>query len=88
MHCRSLTLTKTTKLISKKFHYVPKRPGEPDKSHANINLVKKLLNWSPKIKFEDGVRELLENIHYWKDAPLWDKKKIQKATKTWFDNLK
>ena len=50
--------------------------------------MKKLLKWSPKIKFEDGVKELLENIHYWKDAPLWDKKKIEKATKVWFDNLK
>ena len=69
----------SVKLISKKFHYV-QRPGEPDKSHANINLVKKLLNWIPKIKFEDVDRELLENIHYWKDAPLWDKK-IEKATK-------
>ena len=85
---RPIKVNYLAKLISKKFHYVPKRPGEPDKSHANINLVKKLLKWSPKIKFEDGVKELLENIHYWKDAPLWDKKKIEKATKVWFENLK
>ena len=36
----------------------------------------------------DGVKELIKNIHYWKDAPLWDKDKIKKATKIWFDNLK
>jgi len=76
------------KLISNKFSYVPKRPGEPDKSHANINLAKKILKWKPRVKFENGVKELMKNIHYWKDAPLWNKNKIKKATKIWFDNLK
>jgi UDP-glucose 4-epimerase len=27
---------------------------------------------------------MLENIDYWKDAPLWNEKKIKKATKDWF----
>ena len=34
-----------------------------------------------KNKFEDGVKELLENIQYWKDAPLWDKKKLKRQLK-------
>ena len=31
---------------------------------------------------------LQDNIDDWKNAPLWTKKKITKATKTWFKMLK
>lgn len=64
--------------------YLPKRPGEPEFTHANINKIKKLLSWKPKVSFEKGVVKMLENIDYWKDAPLWNEKKIKKATKDWF----
>jgi UDP-glucose 4-epimerase len=37
--------------------------------------------------FEDGINEMLNNISDWKDAPLWNKKKIFKATKLWFKYL-
>ena len=39
------------------------------------------------IIFKDGINELLHNIDNWKDAPLWDQKKIQRATKLWFKHL-
>lgn len=68
--------------------YLPDRPGEPRKTHANINLIKKDLNWKPKIRFEDGVKKMLININYWNSAPLWTEKKIEKVTKEWFKNLK
>jgi UDP-glucose 4-epimerase len=64
--------------------YLPKRPGEPECTYANINKIKKLLSWKPKVSFEQGVAKMLENIDYWEDAPLWDTKKINKATKDWF----
>ena len=67
---------------------MPDRPGEPRKTHANINLIKKDLKWQPKIKFEVGVKKILSNIDYWKTAPLWTEKKIEKATSEWFKNLK
>ena len=67
--------------------YLPKRPGEPDQTLARIKKIKKDLGWSPKIKFEDGIKEVLRNKHYWKNAILWNKKKIAKATKIWFDLL-
>jgi UDP-glucose 4-epimerase len=76
------------KMISDNFAYILKRPGEPDKSHANILKAKKLLHWSPRVSFENGVKELLTNINFWKDAPLWNKKKIEKATKVWFQYLR
>ena len=37
-----------------------------------------------KKKFEEGVSEMLKDIEYWKDAPLWDMERISKATETWF----
>jgi UDP-glucose 4-epimerase len=68
--------------------YIPDRPGEPRQTFANINLIKKDLNWKPKVSFENGVKKILSNIDYWKNAPLWTEKKINKATKIWFANLK
>lgn len=68
--------------------YLPQRPGEPLITHANINKIQNFLNWKPKISFEDGVEEMLKNISYWKNAPLWDKEKIESATAEWFKYLK
>lgn len=76
------------KLLKNKIIFIPKRPGEPFKTFANINKAIKYLNWKPKILFENGIQELLKNIDYWKCAPLWDKHKIKKATKDWFKYLK
>ncbi len=67
--------------------YIPKRPGEPDVTWANINKISKLLGWKPKISFEGGVKIMLKNIEYWRKAPLWNKTKIKKATATWFELL-
>ena len=68
--------------------YIPKRPGEPDCTYADTQKIKKLLNWQPKVSFEEGVKIMLENIDNWNDAPVWDKKSIKLATKTWFKVLR
>ena len=67
--------------------YIPKRPGEPDCTFADITKINYLLNWHPSVNFESGVQAMIENIEMWDDAPLWDKDKIEKATKTWFEYL-
>ena len=66
---------------------IPKRPGEPDCTWANIEKAKNLLGWKPKLNLKKGVEILLENIDYWKDAPVWDKDTIDVATKSWFKYL-
>ena len=66
---------------------IPKRPGEPDCTFANITKIKKNLNWMPVVNLEDGVKIMLQNINDWKDAPLWDSSKIEIATKSWFKYL-
>ncbi|MBF0299284.1 MAG: GDP-mannose 4,6-dehydratase [Oligoflexia bacterium] len=67
--------------------FLPKRPAEPDKTHADISKIKKMLNWRPQITFEEGVGKVLQNIHYWQDAPLWDQHSIANATANWFKHL-
>lgn len=75
------------KIIGGKKIYIPKRPGEPDITHANITKIKKLTNWKPSIKFEVGVNKMLIDIKKWKDAPLWSPNQIKKETKSWFKYL-
>lgn len=68
--------------------FIPKRPGEPDITHAKINRAKSILKWKPSISLEVGLKNVLENINYWKKAPLWTTNKIKSATKNWFRYLK
>ena len=67
--------------------HIPKRPGEPDCTFADINKIKDLLSWSPRISLEDGVAIMLKNIDYWREAPVWTVDGIHKATADWFKYL-
>ena len=67
--------------------HIPKRPGEPDCTWADITKAKKLLNWHPRVGLEEGVSILLDNIDYWREAPVWDEESIATATKKWFEYL-
>ena len=75
------------KLLGGKKTYIPKRPGEPNTTWADIKKAKKLLKWYPKINLKEGVDLLLKDIGYWKKAPVWNKTSIKKATKLWFKYL-
>jgi UDP-glucose 4-epimerase len=66
---------------------LPKRPGEPDCTWADITKVRDELGWEPQISFEEGVRRILERIEDWRDAPLWDTTSIAAATRDWFELL-
>ena len=76
------------KIIGGQKIYVPKRPGEPDLTHANISKAKRLLSWKPTINLEEGLKKVIKDINYWKEAPLWTPKKIKLATKDWFKYIK
>ena len=67
--------------------HIPKRPGEPDCTWADISKASKLLNWKPKVSLEEGVGIVLDNIDFWREAPLWTPEKIADATKNWFKYL-
>jgi len=64
--------------------YIPKRPGEPDCTWADIGKISTQLGWKQQVTFEEGVQRILDNIDYWKDAPLWDPESIATATESWF----
>ena len=66
---------------------VPKRPGEPDRTHADIVKIQSRLGWRPKVSIEEGVRILLDNIEYWRQAPVWTPETIETATRDWFRYL-
>ena len=81
------SVNRIVELLGGEVVYIPKRPGEPDCTYADISKISKDLGWSPKVSFEDGISRLLANIDYWKEAPLWSPSSIEVATKTWFTYL-
>lgn len=68
--------------------YIPHRPGEPDCTFADTSKIRRLLNWTPKVSFEEGVQKMLKVIENWRDAPVWDPHSINEATTTWFKYLR
>ena len=64
--------------------HIPKRPGEPDCTWADISKIRAQLGWQPKVGIAEGVRIMRENIDYWSDAPVWTAAQIAEATSDWF----
>ncbi len=64
--------------------HIPKRPGEPDCTSAANERIRDAFGWQPRVSFEQGVQVLLENIDYWREAPVWDEASIAEATQDWF----
>jgi UDP-glucose 4-epimerase len=64
--------------------HVPKRPGEPDCTWADITKIERELGWLPRMSFAEGVKLMLQNIDYWRDAPVWTTASIAEATSDWF----
>jgi UDP-glucose 4-epimerase len=67
--------------------HLPKRPGEPDCTWADITKISSELNWKPQVSFAEGVGRMLANIDYWRQAPVWDEASIAEATREWFRYL-
>lgn len=67
--------------------YIPDRPGEPRVTLANTALAEEHLLWRPHVTFEEGVDEMRKLTLQFKDAPLWDRDSIAKATESWFKYL-
>jgi UDP-glucose 4-epimerase len=67
--------------------HIPKRPGEPDCTWADITKIGTELGWKPRVSVADGVRIMLDSIDYWRDAPVWTTERIAEATSDWFRHL-
>jgi UDP-glucose 4-epimerase len=66
---------------------IPKRPGEPDCTFADISKIRAELGWEPKVSFAEGVAVMRQNIEHWRDAPVWTADQIADATADWFKFL-
>ena len=85
---RTISINRIVDLIGGEKVFIPKRPGEPDTTFADITCIKKDLNWHPNFSIEEGVQEVIKNIEYWREAPVWTPDEISIATKDWFKYLK
>jgi len=81
------SVNRLVELLGGEVVYIPKRPGEPECTWADITKARRLLNWQPSITLQEGVGILLDNIDFWRDAPVWDEESIDRATKKWFEYL-
>lgn len=81
------SINRLVELLGGPLVYIPKRPGEPDCTWANIEKIKKILGWSPQVSLEEGVASMLKQIDYWSNAPVWTPHSIEVATKKWFEHL-
>lgn len=81
------SVNQLVELLEGPYEFIPKRPGEPDCTFADTTKILALTNWKPQVSLENGVKEMLDNIDYWENAPVWDSKSIEKATEKWFKYL-
>jgi UDP-glucose 4-epimerase len=81
------SVNRLVELIGGPVTYIPKRPGEPDVTWADIGKITAELGWKARIPFEEGVARMMTEIEKWRDAPLWDPESIDLATRTWFEAL-
>ena len=83
----TVSVNKIIELLGGDKIHIPKRPGEPDCTYADITKIKNDLGWSPSISIEEGVEKILKNIDYWKEATVWNPDSISDATSDWFKYL-
>ncbi|MBL6652243.1 MAG: NAD-dependent epimerase/dehydratase family protein [Reyranella sp.] len=81
------SINRLVELIGGPVEYIPKRPGEPDCTFADIAKATGRLGWRPTVPFERGVKLMMDEIEHWSNAPLWDADSIANATRTWFTYL-
>ena len=84
---RPQSVNRLVELLGGPVVHVPKRPGEPAITHADIGKIRRRLGWEPKVSFEEGVATIVKQIGYWREAPLWTPDKIAEATRDWFRYL-
>ena len=83
----TVSVNRLVELLGGEKVHIPKRPGEPDSTFADISKIQSELGWEPQVTIEDGVAEILKHIDYWKDAPVWSPDSIAEATEDWFRYL-
>lgn len=81
------SVNRVVELLGGPVVHVPKRPGEPDCTFADITKIRTVLDWKPRVTFEEGVAALVARLDDFRDAPVWDTESIAVATREWFTYL-
>lgn len=81
------SVNRLVELLGGPVQHIPKRPGEPDCTYADVAKVERLLGWRARVSFEAGVANMLEHIEEWREAPVWNPESIGQATQAWFHYL-
>ena len=81
------SINRLVDLLGGDVEFIPKRPGEPNCTFADITKIERSLGWKAQVLFEDGVSRMLEGLDDWKGAPVWSPAAIEQATASWFRYL-
>jgi UDP-glucose 4-epimerase len=81
------SVNRLVELLGGPVTYIPKRPGEPDCTFADISKIQMKLHWKPAVSFEEGVGRMVARLEDWRSAPVWTPTSIAEATKEWFQHL-
>jgi UDP-glucose 4-epimerase len=81
------TVNRLVELLGGPVVHIPKRPGEPDCTWADVGKIQSELGWKPIVAFDQGIRRMMEDIELWRDAPLWEPQSIARASEMWFRYL-
>lgn len=84
---RTVSVNEVVRLLDGPSVSIPKRPGEPDCTFADITKAKEMLGWEPEVQLEQGIAQMLANLEHWRQAPVWTPESIAEATKEWFARL-
>lgn len=57
---KSYSINYLSRLIGGEVKYLPPRPGDPLHTKADIRLAKNLLDWQPKVSFEEGINKTIQ----------------------------
>ena len=81
------SVNRLVELLGGEVVHIPKRPGEPDCTFADVARIRQRLGWKANVSFVQGVAHMLNHLDDWRDAPLWDPDSIERATESWFRYL-
>lgn len=80
----TVSVNRLVELLGGEKVHIRKRPGEPDRTYADIERIRSEIGWIPSVSIEEGVSLVVEEIDYWRDAPVWTPESIATATRDWF----
>ena len=84
---RPISVNRIVELLGGPAVHIPKRPGEPDCTHADTTRIRAALGFQPRVSIEQGARIMLDQIGHFQQAPVWTPESISVATEAWFQHL-